>query len=167
MNKDPLFDHWLEVSWRRKLTAAEEAELRAWLQAHPEAQADWDAERQINAALARLPDVPLASNFTSRVLHSIELASAADSRASGAAFPFRARLLRWWPRAGLAAAIMGAGLFSYHHIRLSERMALVQSVSAVSDVSSLPGPEILRDFDTIRALSQTPPADEQLLTLLQ
>jgi hypothetical protein len=34
-------------------------------------------------------------------------------------------------------------------------------------VSSLPGPDILKDFDAIRASNPTPAADEQLLAVLQ
>ena len=43
MSSDPIYDQLRELSWRRKLTGAEEARLRAWLAAHPEAQADWEA----------------------------------------------------------------------------------------------------------------------------
>jgi len=43
---------------------------------------------------------------------------------------------------------------------------LAQSVVTVSGVASLPGPKILKDFEAIRALDQTPP-DVELLRLLK
>jgi hypothetical protein len=46
-------------------------------------------------------------------------------------------------------------------------MQLAKSVAAISEVSSLPGPEILKDFDAIRQLTPTPPPDTELLALLQ
>ena len=45
---------------------------RAHLAAHPEAQADWEAEAGLNDALGRLPDVAVSSNFTARVLQAVE-----------------------------------------------------------------------------------------------
>ena len=59
MTNDPLYHQLLEQSWRRKLTDAEEAGLRAWLAAHPEAQPDWDAEAGLSEALGALPNVPV------------------------------------------------------------------------------------------------------------
>ncbi len=80
MSNDPTYNRLRELSWRRKLTGAEEAELRAWLAAHPDAQADWEAEAGLNAALGRLPDAPVPSNFTARVLQAVEREAAAELR---------------------------------------------------------------------------------------
>ena len=72
MTNDPIFERWRERSWRRKLTSAEQAELRAWLAAHPEAQAEWEAEMALNDVLDQLPDAPVASNFTARAVAAVE-----------------------------------------------------------------------------------------------
>ena len=80
MTNDPIYNRLRELSWRRRLTGPEEAELRAWLSAHPEAQADWDAEAGLNASLCQLPDAPVPNNFTARVLHAVEREAAAESR---------------------------------------------------------------------------------------
>jgi hypothetical protein len=48
-----------------------------------------------------------------------------------------------------------------------ERKEYAQSIATVSDVSSLPSPEILQNFEAIRRLAPAPAPDEQLLTLLQ
>jgi hypothetical protein len=166
MSDNPIYNHLREQSWRRRLTSAEETELRAWLAAHPEARADWEAEAGLNAALGGLPDVPVASNFTARVLQAAQQAAVAEPhRAEGT---WRGWLrLRWLPKAALAAALVGAGLLSYHQVQATHRKKLAESVAAVSAVASLPGPDILKDFDSIRALNPTPAPDEQLLAVLQ
>jgi anti-sigma factor RsiW len=164
MTNDPIYNRLRELSWQRKLTEAEEAELRAWLAAHPEARADWEAEAGLEAALGRLPDVPVAGNFTARVLQAVEREAASSSRRSqGRMWPW----LRWLPRAAFAASVLAAGLVSYLLVQHAERRKLVESVAAVADVSSLPGPEILQDFDAIRASNPTPAPDEQLLEVLK
>jgi anti-sigma factor RsiW len=166
MTNDPIYTHLRELSWQRKLTEAEEAELRTWLAAHPDAQADWEAEAGLNAALERLPDVPVPSNFTARVLQAVEREAAVQRRRSAWTWGGRP-WLRWLPKAAFAAVILGAGLVSYHQFQAARFAAYARSVAAVSEVSSLPSPEILQDFDTIRVLNPTPPPDEQLLALLK
>jgi hypothetical protein len=162
---DPIYERFRELSWRRPLTPTEQAELRAWLTAHPEAMADWEAEAELNEALGKLADVPVASNFTSRVLQAVDRETAARSRARR--LPLPAAILRWLPRMAAAAVVLFAGLFSYHRYETARRMALLKPLALVSEVSSLPSPEILKDFDAIRALSQTPAPDEELLALMQ
>ena len=166
MTNDPIYNQLREQGWRRKLTDAEEAELRAWLAAHPEAQADWDAEAGLNPALGRLPDVPVPSNFTARVLQAVEREAAAELRRGERKWQFWRRL-RWLPRVAFAALVLGAGLVSYRQFQAARFAEYAHSVAAVSDVSSLPSPEILKDFDAIRASNPTPLPDEQLLAVLQ
>ena len=109
MTNDPIYNHLRELSWRRKLTGAEEAELRAWLAAHPEAQADWEAEAGLNAALGRLPDVPVPSNFTARVLQAAEREAAAELRRPGWKWRVWPRL-RWLPKVAFAGHRPGRGV---------------------------------------------------------
>ena len=166
MTDDPIHNHLRELSWRRELTGAEEAELRAWLAARPEAQADWDAEARLSAALGRLPDVPVPSNFTARVLQMVEKEAAAELRQGKGKWQF-SRRLRWLPKLAFAAIALGAGLVSYHEVQATRFAEYGHSVAAVSDVSSLPGPEILQDFDAIRASDPASLPDEQLLAALK
>ena len=166
MSNDPIYNHLRELSWRRKLTSAEEAELRAWLAARPEAQAEWDTEARLNAALGRLPDVPVPSNFTARVLQEVEREAAAELRQGEGKRPFWRRL-RWLPKVAFAAVVLGAGLVSYHQFQATRFAEYAHSVEAVSNVSSLPGPEVLTDFDAIRASDATTLPDEQLLAVLK
>lgn len=171
---NPLPNHLLESGWRRRLTETEQAELRAWLAAHPEAKADLEAEASLNAALAQLPDVPVPSNFTARVLQAAELEDA-----KAATEPSSFRLLwpwrpRWLPKAALAAFLAGFGFFSFHQVLAARRAAeRAHSLAAISDISTLPSAEILTNFNIILALPPSPPSPqadvelEELLILLK
>jgi len=164
MSNDPTYNRLRELSWRRKLTDAEEAELRAWLEAHPEARADWEAEAGLAAALGRLPDAPVPGNFTARVLQAVEREAAAELRQP----EWRMRWwLRWVPKTAFAASVVAAGLVSYLLVQKAERQRLVESVAVVADVSSLPSPEVLQDFDAIRVSNPTVTPDEELLAALK
>ena len=68
MKGEPIQNPLRELVWRRKLTEAEHAGLRA----QPETQADLELESRLTEALARLPDAPVPSNFTARVLQAVE-----------------------------------------------------------------------------------------------
>jgi anti-sigma factor RsiW len=155
-----------ELSWRRRLTGPEEAELRTWLSANPEAQADWEAEAGLNESLSRLPDVPVPGNFTARVLQAVEREAAAELRGREGKWliwPWR----RWLPRVAFALVVVGAGFVSYQKVDAANRRKLAESVAVVSSWSSLPSPDILKDFDAIQALNATPPPDEELLFVFQ
>ena len=65
MNTDPVNQRWRELAWRRRLT---EAELAEWRAAHPESAPDAETEAALSDALAALPDAPVPSNFTARVI---------------------------------------------------------------------------------------------------
>lgn len=161
MNNDPVNQRLRELAWRRKLT---EAELAQWRAAHPEAAADAEAEAALSAALAVLPDAPIPSNFTARVLQELER----ESRRPAA----RRRDWLWlWrvlmPRTALASVVVGVSLFAYHRHQIAERLAVGDSIATVAGVESLPSPLILEDFDVIRRLDTTPPADRDLVAWLQ
>jgi hypothetical protein len=154
-----------EKSWRRKLTAAEEASLRAWLADHPEAEGDWELDRHLTEALEKLPNAPVPSNFTVRVLQAIERESVAVQR------PSRNRLERFLralvPKAAIATVVLGIGILTYNEHTTVKRAELVQGVKIVAGVQSLPSPEILQDFDTIHQISATPGPDAELMALLK
>ena len=172
MTEDPGYIRLREASWRRQLTASEQAELRAWLKQHPEAQEEWGAEAGLSDALGELPDVPVASNFTARVLQAVEREESAVGRWKA---PTTSRWEGWWhwvPRAALGTLLLGAGLFAFHQLsefqaRAARSREVALSVAAVAEVKVLPGPDILKDYEAIRVLDQTPAADEELLALLQ
>jgi len=117
--------------------------------------------------LAALPNVPVPSNFTARVLARVEREASSEVRLENDVRP----PVRWWtswlPKAGFAAVVFAAALFSYHHLQSARRAEWAQSLSTVSQVASMPSPDVLNDFDAIAALSSTPPADEELLKIMQ
>ena len=182
MTTDPLFQRWRDISWQRPLTPAEQAELRSWLAVHPEAQADWETEAALAEALTRLPDVPVASNFTARVLQAVEREQASPQ-------PRRLERLRrlwqgtWLPRLAAAAMVLGLGLLSYQAIESAQRQerarvqqqrtrvvarSLVQVSEAVAVADNpAPEPEILQDYAAIQASSRPSSVeDEELLAVL-
>jgi anti-sigma factor RsiW len=162
MTNDPFYIRFLETSWRRKLTAAEEAELAAWLETHPECKADWDAEAALNQQLGRLQEPDLSNNFTARVLQQIDRPEKQPGRA-------RSRWTLWILRLLPPAAAAALVLLTFHHqqVEAEQRKKLLESVVMVSDVKSLPSAEILKNFDAIRELNSAPGPDEKLISLLQ
>lgn len=163
MRNDPVDIRLRQLIWRRELTEGEQAELRAWLSTHPEAQLDWEIENQLSALLKRLPDVPVSSNFASRVLQAVE-------RESSPPTPARQAGRAWWlrvflPRLGVAALIGIVGLAAYHQYQVEQRKELRASLVAISKVEPLPSPEVLKDFEVIHRLSPTPAPDKELQEL--
>ena len=167
MKHDPVYHRLSELSWRRELSPAEQQELQSWLAAHPEAQAGWEAESALNEALRQLPDAPMPSNFTARVLQAVEQDAAARQRHQGWFGRFWQAPPRWLPRAASAALLLALGLVSYNAGARARHRQLATSIEAVARVSAAPSPALLKDFDAIRALPPSPPPDVELLALLK
>src|SRR5690242_3287084 len=131
MQDDNLYKDLRELSWRRKLSAAEEAQVQAWLEAHPEARADWEVEAGLNDVLGRLEEPSVPSNFTARVLAAVEADAARQTRATGR----RPWHWRWLPKVALASVVLIAGLFGLQHhqqAQYEKRVQYARSVSAIS-----------------------------------
>jgi anti-sigma factor RsiW len=163
MNPDPVYQRLREIGWRRSLTEAEQAELHAWLAAHPEAQAEAEADTALSQALAKLPDAPVPSNFTARVLQTIERETATAERAvTKSSAP-------WWrilfPRIAVTTAVVGVGLIAYRHnqaVKQEELADAAKNLVTVAGTAPLSDPVVIEDFDVIRQMSQ---ADDSLLAL--
>jgi anti-sigma factor RsiW len=162
MKNDAFLSKLREAGWRRKLTEAEQAELRARLAANPGARVDWEIESALNAALDRLPDAPVPSNFTARVMQAVEREEAVRPR--GWSWNWHVLV----PRVAFAAVVVTfTGLAIHHHEIYTQRVALVKSVALVTRGQPVPSPEALENFDAIRRMSQPQHADEELLALMQ
>lgn len=163
MNPDPIYERLREIGWRRPLTPVEQAELRLWLAAHPEHRSDAEADFALSQALAKLPDAPMPSNFTARVLQAIERdAQALDRDARPDPAP-------WWrlmfPKFAVATVVVGVVSVAYWRNQTVNQKELVdaaQSFVEVAGTGPLSDPSVLEDFDVIRRMSQ---ADEGLLAL--
>jgi len=155
-----------ELSWRRKLTEAEDAELQKYLAAHPEGKADWETDAELNRFLDGLPAAPpVASNFTAQVIQAVERETAVPARAKG--WLSRWRLRSWLPRAAAACLVAGVVLLGYHEHQIKAREAMARRVADLARAVSA-SPELLANYDHIRRLGDTPPrADTNLLALLK
>lgn len=165
---DASYQQLLELSWRRKLTEAEAAELQKYLAAHPEAKAEWETDAELNRVLDGLPEVPpVASNFTARVVQAVERETAAQARARTEGWFARGLLRNWLPRAVAACLVAGVVLIGYHEHQIRAREAMARRVADLARAVSA-SPELLANYDHIRRLGDTPPkADTNLLALLK
>jgi anti-sigma factor RsiW len=163
MNSDSELQRLRELSWRRPLDASEQSALRARCAADPRAMADAAEDNALTEALARLPDAPVPSNFTARVLNAIQR-DESDRRRSRTGRP------AWWrglvPRFALAAAVAAACLMTFRHFENVQRVRAVKNWLAVAS-PALSNPEVIEDFDVIRQLSPALAADEELIQLMQ
>ena len=155
------FDNLLQTAHERDLTDGELARLERWLAANPADQAEWEA---LDHLLATLPDTPVATNFTARVLDEVRRAETAHP-APGQA---------WWQRllapqfrpvqiaaaATLAMVIGGVGYQS--HLNQSR----AEMAAAVASIAEFP-PGFLADFEAIGAVAQADAIDEELWAALK
>jgi hypothetical protein len=125
--------------------------------------ADLELETRLSQMLARLPDAPVPSNFTARVLQSVELEESRRSRRWSLGWNWHALL----PRIAVTAAVvLFAGLTFHHYELASQRNALARNVALVAGSQPLPSVDALKNFDAIQRMSQ-PRADDELLALMQ
>ncbi len=161
------YNQLLEKSLCGRLTSAEQARLEAYCLLHPEAQADWEEELALNSLLEQVPNAPLASNFTAQVLQAVALEEkrATRSRRSPWSWVFR---WSWVKTATFAAVFVGVGLLSYDHFQELHREQVAHNLLKLTQATTIPSVEVLRDFDAISRLSQVPPAvDMDLLAVSQ
>jgi hypothetical protein len=156
MNQDSNLTRLRELLWRRELSEVERGELRELLAANPET--DWGTEEQLTRLIDQLPDAPVASNFTARVMQAVELEEQQGSR----------RGTNWkalFPRIAFAGAAVFLGVFVL--LRDSRSNQFRDSLIVIAEVESPPNLTSLEDFDVINRLGNKSPVDEELLALLQ
>ncbi len=159
----------IETAQRRVLSAEEQGRLDELLEAEPTAWPERNEELALTRLLAGLPDAPLASNFSARVMQAIDLAEAQAARAApGGA---------WWPRrwsgrlAWATAAIALTGLSGWQYQNW-QRIETARSIQVVTEVAAVPSVDVLKDFDAIQSFASVPPTldvagDLELLNALQ
>jgi hypothetical protein len=157
MKGEPIQNPGRELIWRRKLTEAERAEL----QTKPDNHADLEFESRLTEELDRLPDKPVPSNFTARVLQAIERE---EMRPRPTVWHWGWRVLV--PRLAAGVAVIGIAGLTYQHYEFNQRARLARNVALLAATQPLPSVEALKNFNAIQRMSQ-PRADEELLALLQ
>src|SRR5207245_8521417 len=100
----------------------------------------------LHQLLQNLPNAPLSSNFTARVLHAIELdeLQSAHPQSAGWLARMRQRLPRF-AVAGLVIGLGGLGYQRYHLHTLSEKAGSVKFVTRIA--TTLPDVQMWQDFD--------------------
>jgi hypothetical protein len=123
-----------------------------------------ELQNELREMLSRLPDAPVASNFTARVMQQIDLEESRRVRKWNFILDWHAFL----PRAAVATvAILFAGLTLQHHELNVQRAALAKNVALVAESQPPPDVDALKNFDAIQRMGQPAHADEELLALLQ
>ena len=144
-----------ESLWRRTPSEAGRAELSA----RPELELD----ARLTEALARVPEVPVSSNFTARVLMAIDLEEAG---ASGRNWHWNWRSLL--PRVAVAAAILiFAGLSLQRYEAHAHRLELAKNVAMIAATPPPPSVDVLENLDAIQRMGASAHADGELLAALQ
>lgn len=150
------FNNQRESLWRGKLSEAERNELQA--------QPELELEARLTAALAKIPDAPVPSNFTARLLDTIEFEEKQATRSRG--WNWNWRLL--WPRVAVAAAVLiFAGVSIQRYEVNSQRVALAKNMVLVAAAQPPPSVETLQNLDAIQRMSLSGHADNDLLAALQ
>lgn len=127
---------------------------------------DPQSDARLDALLRRLPDVPVASNFTARVLQSVEREpTTSDPLLKIADWWMFRPAWRWLPYSAVVAAALLMGGYSYRFHTRTARVELAQNMAALAKVSPQLSVADLQDFNVICRLGQAP--DKDLLALMQ
>lgn len=145
-----------ESLWRRELSAAERAALRT--------RPELELEARLSEALKRVPEVPVPSNFTARVLSAVELEENQATR-NRRGWNWRSLL----PRLAVVTAIlMTAGIIGVQrHEAHLHRIALAKNVAEVAVTQPPPSVDVLENMDAIQRMGESGHADTELLAALQ
>ena len=120
-----------------------------------------DIQEQMRRLLSRMPDAPLASNFTARVMQAVEREEMRRARW---------RFLEWdwrlfFPRVAAPATIVCLAAVMFHQHEMSvERRQLADTVVLVA-AQPMPSLDALKNFDAIQRMGQTARPDSDLLAL--
>lgn len=149
------FEQLLETRARRPLNPDEQDRLHMWFHEHPEDREIWEEEEALSGALQDLPEMPVSTNFTSRVWQQIEMEAREPEPTP--AFNIVRFLSGSWlrvPRIAWACAIILAMGISLDQHRVQKQEQLAESIVPVVELAQVPSVEMLQDFDAINTLSE-------------
>ena len=136
----------------------------------PGTQAADDIEARLNRLLQRLPNAPISSNFTARVV--------SQARLEAGSKPMRLWFADWESfsesfltvgaarRLAVAAGVVVISVLSVSQYRASARAEVARSVAVVSNLAALPSVDVLMHFDAINRLPEIPQSRELDVELL-
>lgn len=158
MKSDELND-LMDKARRRVLHPDDRKRVEQLLEADPAAWPDWKEDMALTQLLDGIPDAPVATNFTSRVMQAVALE---DSRTKPRGIPLTLYWLThsWFARLGIVTSVAIAAVLGWQQNQKWERAALAESMVTISEVAAVPSVEILKDFEVIQSLGAVPPAAE-------
>ena len=159
MNQPSEYEDLLSIRWIRELNGWEQGRLARLMSADPKWKARWEEDMAVLAAVRRLPDVPVASNFTSRVVAALPCAP--DESGPALLLPPKRswfRRLSWAPKWGLGfgfAAMLALAVF-YGEYKRAKSMRLVESLTVITESETAPTMEESKHFEFIQELAPVP-----------
>jgi anti-sigma factor RsiW len=162
---EPTYNELKEKSWVEPLSAQEAAELKQYLGDNPDLQHDWEDDAALTTALNRLPNVPVSSNFTSRVMQAVQREEAQTERKAESWRAFWR--FGWIPKFAMAIAMLCLGTFSFHEYQIASAAKLVKEVREVAEAAPIPHVDWLKDFETINQMGKVAIADDDLMMAKQ
>lgn len=155
-----------ETAWRRALTNDEKAALQEFLNARPEVRQEWEEDAALTHILQTWTAPQVSNNFTARLLLAAQKAPVQGTWRDWFA------LAEWLPenrawRVAMCSMVMCVGVLSFHESVVLHRARMARELAGVSRVAALPPMEWLKNFDTIKGMSQTKVADDDLLAALK
>jgi anti-sigma factor RsiW len=160
-----MYQQLSELTWRKSLGPQEQARLDDYLRAHPESLADAEMERRLTRCLSQLPDAPISSNFTARVLQAARSQPAPRPnwlQRLASSWPIAPQ---WIPRVAIALVILC--VLSIHQYNTFRQARMARNLEELGHVTALAQSEWLKDYDTIDRLDKVQVADNELLTALR
>jgi anti-sigma factor RsiW len=161
---DAMFEVLLALRHKRPLTPDEQARLDGWLAAHPADRARWTEEAALSAALHRLSQPPVPSNFIARIWQDIEAAERKARTVETSAIGW----FRWPSLAqqfALVVLVLAAGVV-FQGRRARSPVQVARSIEQVATFTRVPSVELLKDFEAISRLNQAS-ADVELLAAFE
>lgn len=156
-----------DVVQRLLLSSAEQAELMAYLEQHPEQRPALEQDLRLNELLTEMPDTAVSANFTSRVL---QLASQVQRPRVPAWIEgaWRGLVHGWAPKAALAVCLIGLGLFINHQRQETARIELVRHVAEIHTLTRDDTLDVLQNFEAIQRLVEVQrDPDRELIAALK
>jgi hypothetical protein len=134
------------------------------LRGQPELEDELKSEARLTDWLAKLPDAPLPSNFTARVLAAIEREEINSARSAVRGWDWR----RLFPRLATATAIfLLIGSAAVQYGKNLHRQQIAHSLAMVARADALPSVDALENLDAIQRIGQSARADGELLAVMQ